>query len=100
MIYWWIHDLRISSNVKSTAITDNNLLSTGGVGLEPAVLRVQTEIQETEYVAMYINFALLHLRAARRTFHLFISYDSLSSHYITIRSEYGFIQRNLAYQKK
>ena len=73
---------------------DNNLLPAGGVGLEPAVLRVQVEIQETEYGAAYVGFALVHLRAARRTFHLFISYDSLSSHYITIRSVCGFIQKS------
>ncbi len=61
VICLWIHDLCIRSNVKPAAITDNNLLSTGGVGLEPAVLRVQTEIQETEYGASYVGFALVHL---------------------------------------
>ena len=60
--------------MKPAAITDNNLLSTGGVGLEPAVLRVETEIQETEYGASYVGFALVHLRDTRRTFHLLISY--------------------------
>ena len=70
MIYWWGHDSFISSNVQSTAISDNELSFSSGIGLKPALLREKTEVHGIEQSATYVGFALVHLRGTCRTFHL------------------------------
>ena len=64
MICFWIHDLCVVSDVKPTAIADNDLLSASGVGLEPAVLMGKTYEQEAECRTAYVGFALVHLSRA------------------------------------
>ena len=70
MICLRIHEICASSDVQPAAIADNNLLTTGGVGLEPALLREKAEVHGVEQSATYVRFALVHLRGTCRTFHL------------------------------